>query len=491
MIPILYEKTETTFTSLGLGRLTDCIRCIVTEERNGIYEAEFDYPVGGILFDQIQIGRIIGCTHDEVGDIQPFDIYRKSEPINGVVTFYAHHISYRLNELVAKPFTAVSCSAALAAIRANTIGTNPFTFWTDKDVSSAYTSEVPRSIRNMLGGEENSILDVYGTGEYEYDGWTVKLHTNRGEDTNVSIRYGKNLVDYNSDTDSSDSYTAVAPYWLGTVTDDEGDSSEELVTLSEWYISSGESVPSGREVMVPLDLSSDFDEPPTEAELRTKATNRLTSSDAWELTQTVAVNFVQLWQTDEYEDYAPLQQLKLCDTCGIFVPMYDTALRAKVIKVTWNALLDRYDSMELGDKPATYSSVITKSVESKVSGISTQVGSLLTAVGNITDELGNILQLFVQTEYTSTAVVYTAILLKNGQDISASVSNDLSWEAKLTTGYEFLGNGRSITIPKTDVHYAQTVTVRWTRRHYAYLLNNSGSNLVTSTGAKLVGRTEY
>ena len=45
MIPILYEKDETSFTSNGLGRLRDCISCVVTEERNGIYELTLTYPV--------------------------------------------------------------------------------------------------------------------------------------------------------------------------------------------------------------------------------------------------------------------------------------------------------------------------------------------------------------------------------------------------------------------------------------------------------------
>ena len=105
MIPILYDKTETSFTTNGLCRLPSCKSCIVTEERNGIYECEFEYPVTGENFALISKGKIIGCTHDEQGDIQPFDIYAKSEPINGVVTFYAHHLSYRLNELVVKPFS--------------------------------------------------------------------------------------------------------------------------------------------------------------------------------------------------------------------------------------------------------------------------------------------------------------------------------------------------------------------------------------------------
>jgi phage minor structural protein len=99
----------------------------------------------------------------------------------------------------------------------------------------------------MLVGEEGSILDVYGTGEYEYDKFNVKLHLHRGQDTNVSIRYGKNLIDYNNDYDVSESYTAVVPYWLGEVTAEGAEESAQvLVMLPELFITSGHSVPSGR-----------------------------------------------------------------------------------------------------------------------------------------------------------------------------------------------------------------------------------------------------
>lgn len=368
MIPILYEKTETAFTSNGLGRLSDCIRCIVTEGRNDIYEAEFDYPVTGAHFDDIQIGRIVACTHDEQGDIQPFDIYAKSEPINGVVTFRAHHISYRLNEITVKPFTAGSCVEALSKIDSQSVTTNPFTFWTNKSVTATFMSETPRKARAMLGGEGNSILDVYGTGEYEFDKFDVKFYLHRGQDTNVSIRYGKNLVDFNNDEDASDVYTAIVPYWLGNETVGE-ESVTVLVTLPEWFLTSGHTVTSGREVIVPMDLSGEFSEKPSVSDLRTRAQSRLASSDGWLPNQAVTINFVQLWQTEEYKDYAPLQRLKLCDTCGVFVPMYNMSLRAKVIKVVYNVLLDRYDSMDLGDKPTTYTAVIEKQFDSKIAGI--------------------------------------------------------------------------------------------------------------------------
>lgn len=365
MIPILFEKTATTFTSNGIGRLADCTRCIVTEERNGIYECEFDYPVTGSMFNEITIGRIVVCTHDEAGDVQPFDIYKVSEPINGIVTYYANHISYRLNEITVEPFTELTCSAAIAALGTNSIGTNPFTFFTDKSVTEQYTLSTPASCRGLLMGQENSLLDVYGTGEYQFDNFTVRLLVNRGADRYVTIRYGKNLIDYKDDLDYSACYNGVVPYWYGEVYDDTtGIGNPVLVTLTEKYISSGQTLPGGRLVLIPMDLSSDFSEQPTESQLRDKATSRLTASYAWMPNQNITINFVQLWQTEEYKGLAPLQQVKLCDTVLVDVPMYNVSgLRIKIIKVIWNVLLERYDEMQLGSAQATFAATIGESLD--------------------------------------------------------------------------------------------------------------------------------
>lgn len=358
MIPILYDRTETTFESEGLCRLAECSRCVVTEERNGIFEIEFDYPVTGKMFDEIEVGRIVCATHDDTQEPQPFDIYKKSEPIGGVVTFYGHHISYRLNEVVVKPFVANTCATAIAGLKTNSVGTNPFTFSTDKDVTAQYKTDMPQSLRGLLGGQENSLLDVYGKGEYKFDKWAVSLLVNRGVARSTSIRYGKNLIDYTNEFDSSDTYTAIYPYWFGAVSD--GDEPQDvLVTLPEYYITSGQSVPSGREVIVPMDLSQEFQEQPTVEQLRTRATALLTGSDAWIPQQTITIDFVALWQTDEYKEVAPLQSVLLCDTVAVVMPIYNTSYRAKVVKTEYNTLLDRYNKLELGDQPNTYASTIT------------------------------------------------------------------------------------------------------------------------------------
>lgn len=366
MIPILYTADETRFVTNGVGRLSDCTRFVVTEERNGIYEAEFDYPITGSHFDDIQLGMIVAATHDDKHDIQPFVIYQRNVPdLNGIVTFNAHHISYKLSGVTVMPFSAGSVAAALQGISTNAVNYNPFTFWTDKTTTATFESTVPRNARNMLGGEENSILDVFGGGDYEFDRFTVKLHAHRGVDSDVEIRYAKNLTNLNETIDDSGSYNAIVPFWA--------DSEGNIVTLPEKILvysglqpkmayltdenliiireENGEpiEVPYYETIAQPMDLSDAFEEAPTVEQLRNAARTRFENSEAWLPTENLTVDFVQLWQTEEFKDYSALQRVSLCDTVSVYYPQLGIAkVKQRVVKTVYNVLLDRYDEIELG-----------------------------------------------------------------------------------------------------------------------------------------------
>lgn len=366
MIPILYNGDETNFINNGRGRLSDATRCIVTEERNGIYELEIDYPITGVHFEEIKQGRIIASTHDDKHDLQPFEIYRRTVPdLNGIVTFYAHHISYKLNGVTVEPFTAGSCAAALQAIKDKSINTNPFTFWTDKTTTAQFTSDAPRNARAMLAGEDNSILDVFGSGEYEFDKFTVKLHAARGTDSDCEIRYGKNLTDLNQDIDSSGTFNAIVPFWK----DSEGNilmlpekmiiyegAEPQLAYLTDHNLiiirtetNEPIEVPYWDVDAAPMDLSDAFEEMPTVEQLRQAAKARFESGEYWAPKENLTVDFVQLWQTEEYKDFAGLQRVSLCDTVSVYYPQVAiAAVKQKVVRVVYNVLLDRYDSIELG-----------------------------------------------------------------------------------------------------------------------------------------------
>lgn len=349
MIPVIYEKGTQTFTTNGICRLPDCIMCEVTEERNGIYEVEFQYPVDGLHFDEILLGRILYVTHDETKKPQPFDIYKRSAEIDGIVTFNASHISYRLGATVLQPFTAVSCVDALEKIPENALDGTNFTFWTDKVVTANFNLRYPQNIRATLSGSEGSILDVYGTGEYEFDKWLVKLYLSRGADTPVQLRYGKNLVSITAEKDESGLYNAVIPYWYSVETGESvilpaivAEGTESEIELSTYT----------------LDLTPDFPEKPTTAQLEAKARERFTNAQPWIADENITVDFVQMWSIEEYMRYAPLQRLKLCDTVLVLYPEAGVNVRKKIIKVVYNSLLERYSSMELGTPHATLSETI-------------------------------------------------------------------------------------------------------------------------------------
>ena len=352
MIPKLYASTETAFTSEGLGRLTDATRCEVTEERNGIYELVLEYPVGGPMINKIQVGCYIGATHDDDQDVQPFEIYKVSAPIRGVVTVNAWHISYKLNSVAVLPFTADSCANALAAIGTNSLNTNPFTFWTDKVVAAPFELTVPKNARNILGGETGSILDVYGKGEYEFDKYTVKLWTNRGSDNGVEIRYGKNLTALDYQQNGASVYNAVAPFWTNDST---------TVYLDHLVIRTGETAGNA----IALDLSGEFDEEPTAAQLEAAAQAYIDASDNYEIKENIKVDFYPIWEADErYE----AEQVRLCDTVTIIFEGYNIRAKAKAIKVVYDTLRDRYKYIELGEPKATFAQEVTALVSDNIMG---------------------------------------------------------------------------------------------------------------------------
>ena len=186
MKPILFAANATTFTSNGLGRL-DPVKCVVTEERNGQYELECVVPVESPHYSDIANNMILGVVPGDGATLQAFRIYQITEPLNGLVTISARHLSYDLSYNTVMSFTAASVTSALLGLVTNSVETNPFTMWTDKTTAANFKVTVPQTFRSLLGGQQGSILDIYG-GEYEFDNWTVKLWNNRGSDTDVTDR---------------------------------------------------------------------------------------------------------------------------------------------------------------------------------------------------------------------------------------------------------------------------------------------------------------
>ena len=388
MIPIIFAPDEQSFTSNGLGRLTDCRRFEVTEERNGQYECVFEYPIDGPMFKHLKNGYFVYAAHDDSKTPQPFEIYSMEATLDGWATFRAWHISYWLNDVILKPFTATSCADAMSKIQPNSITQNKFTFWTDKAVTADYALNVPRSVRSTLGGSSGSLLDVYGKGDYEFDKFNVKLWVNRGADRGVSIRYGKNLTKLDQQLQGGSIVNMVVPYWEGP----DGD----VVSLDYAVYGNAVSYPTPIQTHTleviqthtpediyaqfvnlkaqALDLSSDFEDAPTPAELAAKAQQILNASDEYEIKDNIKIDFVALWQTEEYKSVANLQRVYLCDTVHIYYEKLGVNAKAKCIKVVYDTLNERYISVELGEPQTTLGQQVTQQA---VSGAVNEVRGII------------------------------------------------------------------------------------------------------------------
>ena len=102
---ILFEVNEKSFTNLGLGILTDAIKCVVKEKLNDEFTLEMEYPVTGKHFSKISIDRILYCNPNPYDNAQAFRINNITKPINGIVVVNAVHLSYDLNNI---PINAIS-----------------------------------------------------------------------------------------------------------------------------------------------------------------------------------------------------------------------------------------------------------------------------------------------------------------------------------------------------------------------------------------------
>lgn len=341
MKPILYDIDETIFASNGLGRLQDCMECLCSEERNGIYEVDFSYPVTGARFDDIVPGRIIGVTHDDTGDVQPFDIKSMSRPINGIVTFHATHISYRQSGLTVYGTGINSLSAALSLLKNNAKPSNPFTYTSDFS-STGYMSAadgIPRSVKQMLGGVEGSILDAY-RGEYEFNRWNVILHKSRGVKRDFTIRYGLNMTAFQDDQDYTNTYTSCVPYWSG------GDGG--VIVVGD-KVNSGLASYNGKDVCIPLDLTQKFENKPTKTQLQNMALSMMQSGQVNLPSQNISVDFVRLQDYGEGAGLEDLLTCRLCDSIDVIFPRYGMQGTFKIVKTVWDVLAGRYKSMELGN----------------------------------------------------------------------------------------------------------------------------------------------
>lgn len=346
----------------GLGRLNDCVELLVTEHLNGQYTATMKYPVSGIHFSEIELQGIIKLSANQFDEPQLFRIVNVSKPLNGIVEYELNHITYDLSYTSVAPFTSDYVRPTLVALWDNMTGGKSFSISTDINDSTHRThkfkNEKPQSCRALFGGQEGSLIDIFG-GEYHYDNLKVELLAKRGADHGVKIKYGKNLTDITQDETNENVYTHVIPYAQDS---NKNTIIGDTITLFN--------VAESKMRILNLDLSDKFQgENGEETKITVKDVNReahyyVERNNLTEPRVSLDVSFLDLSQTVEYANIAPLETVSLGDTVYVDYPKLGVSAKARVIEYEWDSLRERYNSVEIGDAKARLSTTIAE-IDSK------------------------------------------------------------------------------------------------------------------------------
>lgn len=355
--PIIFEKGTRDFSTLGLGLLSDAIQATTTEELNGQFIFEMDYPVSGNNADLIKENRIIIVNSGHILKRQGFIIRQIVRKIDLTMTVYAEHVSYATLDVALAPVGTISGDAKTALENWKRMLVPAVDFTVDSDILTTNSTSIGapefETARQGLGGHAGSILDVWG-GEYQFDNWHIRLLKQRGKSANAIIAYGRNLISFEQDTNIADTYTSVYPYYQEN-SGDEGNKNHFLPerTVDSEFVGK---YPNPKVLM--LDLSNKFKDVAdySETKLRNYALSYIQSNNIGVPKVNMKISTVDLSRaTGGFSE-----DIDLGDTVNVYFEKLGITTSAKVIKAVWNVLSDYYDKFEIGARRSSLTESVSE-----------------------------------------------------------------------------------------------------------------------------------
>ena len=358
MRPILYEQNERVFDTNGMGVLHDVISAEVTEVRNGEFELELKYPVGGEWAKELTQNRYILVKPNDYDEPHAFRIYEVEKEVDSnKITVKAVTKTDELSGNVIKPLSIKSAIPSAAWEQLKRVAVDPIDYNFISDIQTAKDTNMDiRNVLNAIAGEEGSFIDTWG-GEIKRTNNTIFLYSKRGRDHVTTIRPRKNLKNVKIKSSMAGKFTRILPY---AIFKPEGEGEAEQVIYGD-IIKSPHYDDYFVKRIVPLDLSSEFNDSespkegekkkaPTPAQVTAKAQSYFTSKnkDADKPDLSVEVEMIPLQDSTEWDRriIQALEKIQLCDTVDVYVPKIDCDVTVKVRKIVYDALRERIIKIE-------------------------------------------------------------------------------------------------------------------------------------------------
>lgn len=364
MIPILFDASAEYLTGIGTGRLSDAISCTVTQEYHGRYEMHLEYPVTGRHMDEIRCGTIIGVVCAK--QMQGFRVYRITRQLSGIIEVDAEHLIYQLQHIPLMDLNASSMDEAALCTR-QALEPCPFRihledpFEGTRHLPLIYST--PKTMWEVLFGDKSwSFRHTYGV-EWKIRGFDLYAYESIGKDTDIIIRYGKNLLSLKQEEDTESAITGLCAYWRGKHTD-----GKVYVVTTDPAVIHTKSATTLVQKTIVEDLSALFEKMPTQAALTKAAETRLNEiSSRPKLSLSVS-----------YADFdGEMPYVDLYDTVTVVHEKLGVLTRARIIRTVWDVLLQRYQRIDIGDAVDTLSTSVIRTAEDSAREMASMIGENL------------------------------------------------------------------------------------------------------------------
>ncbi|WP_051931542.1 phage tail spike protein [Clostridium sp. KNHs214] len=397
----VYDKREKDFGHMGLCVLNECISCVVTEELNGLYKLEMEYPITeSEKYKYLTEENIIKVPTPEYGK-QLFRITHKRENEKSI-HIVAYHIFYDLldNMVLDSRPTDTLADDAIKKLLADSIVQMGFVG--SSDITTVSTGYYIRKniVDCLLGNDENSFLNRWG-GEIVRDNFNIIMKNHRGVDRGFTLKYGKNITGIEVQTDTTELCTRVISTCLNSI-------NNTVIELPEKFIDS----PLISNYSHPYIVEKRFDDIQLVADnqegihdineiyrLLREKTNKLFSEQHIDVPKSnFRVDFVSLFDTEEYKEYKILEKCFIGDSVTINYEPLSIHIQARIISYQYDCISQKYIKLELGNYVDKFGSE-TKREINKLSKDINYSNKRLTNQENVlnsyTTELANLSQMLI------------------------------------------------------------------------------------------------
>ncbi|MEX1452086.1 phage tail spike protein [Enterococcus sp. GC34] len=346
LIPVIFKPGEKDFTTNGLGRLIDATRCEITEEANGKYELEMDYPAISRFSDYFENGYQIKAKPNDLEEYHIFEIKQTfKDTFTNSIVIYAQSRTYKLGNRQVRLVTVDNRNGAEAMKLIEQNMDEPCDIKLHSDINTASSTVFEaRNVLNCIAGEQGSLLQYWG-GEIKREPFKLSLLRRRGRDNVGTVRYGKDLKGLTIKFDWQSIVTKVLPFAElqsgadGTSQRIYGNAvkSEYITKYPDVYAQYVQFT----EDQGVKDLSS----------LNKVAGKYFTTlypgSDKPKVS--IELEIEKLTDSEEAKEFAKMRNYNLFDTFTVYHKFYDIDIQTKVTGIVYDALAEKTIKITAGD----------------------------------------------------------------------------------------------------------------------------------------------